>query len=344
MFRQDRTNPSTAVSSWKGRHDTSKAWPSTLVSSWLNGGLFGGAGGGAGYVAGAYTTGLQIDKFAFPTDVRDTLSATLTVAHSGGAGHSNSGVAGYVAAGLGTGGSTAITAQDQLLYATDSISVTTICSSTNGAPYFCAGASNSGVAGYVTNGAPDYTETVKFNYPTMTLSGILNVFPSPGPYIISACSNEPTAYYVMGGNVYSGGWSTIDTVQKLTYASDTAAAITATLGATRNSTTGMSDVGVAGYAAGGHVTSYSADLDTCDKLAYATESISYTTVLTADRAEMAGFANSGTAGYFAGGNGAVHKSTVIKYTFPSDTVADLGTGLSVAARAAQGFANESSLA
>ena len=44
MFRQDRTNPSTAVSNWRGRHDTPKAWPSTAVSSWLNGGLFGAAG------------------------------------------------------------------------------------------------------------------------------------------------------------------------------------------------------------------------------------------------------------------------------------------------------------
>ena len=43
MFRQDRTNPSTAVSNWRGRHESSKGWPSTAVSSWLNGGLFGGA-------------------------------------------------------------------------------------------------------------------------------------------------------------------------------------------------------------------------------------------------------------------------------------------------------------
>ena len=41
MFRQDRTNPSTAVSNWKGRRDTPKAWPSTAVSTWLNGGLYG---------------------------------------------------------------------------------------------------------------------------------------------------------------------------------------------------------------------------------------------------------------------------------------------------------------
>jgi len=44
VFRQDRTNPSTAVSTWKGRKDLPKANPSTAVSNWLNGGL---AGGGA---------------------------------------------------------------------------------------------------------------------------------------------------------------------------------------------------------------------------------------------------------------------------------------------------------
>jgi len=43
MLRQDRTSPSTAISNWRGRRDTKKAWPSTGVSTWLNGGLFGAA-------------------------------------------------------------------------------------------------------------------------------------------------------------------------------------------------------------------------------------------------------------------------------------------------------------
>ena len=43
-FNQYRTNPSQAVSKFKGRTDTPKAWPSTAVSQWLNGGLFGGGG------------------------------------------------------------------------------------------------------------------------------------------------------------------------------------------------------------------------------------------------------------------------------------------------------------
>jgi len=46
-FRQDRTNPSTAVSNWRGRSNTPKAWPSTRTSTWMNGGLFGAAASGA---------------------------------------------------------------------------------------------------------------------------------------------------------------------------------------------------------------------------------------------------------------------------------------------------------
>ncbi len=59
-FRQDRTNPSTAISNWKGRSNTPKAWPSTAVSTWTNGGLFGSnvpieATGGTKTTSGDYT-------------------------------------------------------------------------------------------------------------------------------------------------------------------------------------------------------------------------------------------------------------------------------------------------
>ena len=58
MFRQDRTNPSTAVSNWKGRKDSARAWVSTAISTWLNGNLFGGgivATGGTITTSGDYT-------------------------------------------------------------------------------------------------------------------------------------------------------------------------------------------------------------------------------------------------------------------------------------------------
>jgi hypothetical protein len=78
MFRQDRTNPSTAVSNWRGRHDSAKGWPSTAVSSWLNGGLFGSN------VWGYSTTGSPDDTVVDigGTDyriLRWTGSGTLTI-------------------------------------------------------------------------------------------------------------------------------------------------------------------------------------------------------------------------------------------------------------------------
>lgn len=57
-FRQDRTNPSSAVSNWHGRSETPKGWPSTRVSQWVNSGLF-GAGSGANTWFGIYSFNSQ---------------------------------------------------------------------------------------------------------------------------------------------------------------------------------------------------------------------------------------------------------------------------------------------
>lgn len=73
---QYRTNPSKAVSNFKGRWDSVFAWPSTAVSTWLNGGLF---GGGAWAVIDGGTevlyAGYHAEKF--------TSSGTLTVSAAG---------------------------------------------------------------------------------------------------------------------------------------------------------------------------------------------------------------------------------------------------------------------
>jgi hypothetical protein len=75
-INQHRTNPSKAISSFKGRWDSVFAWPSTAVSTWLNGGLFGGASWAAidGGTEVLYT-GYQAEKF--------TSSGTLTVSAAG---------------------------------------------------------------------------------------------------------------------------------------------------------------------------------------------------------------------------------------------------------------------
>jgi len=78
MFRQDRANPGTRVSQWKGRHDTAKGWPGSRVSSWLNGGLFGGAGAPAWWVGIATTTlGSDAASVTFAQDFSDYMDLVI---------------------------------------------------------------------------------------------------------------------------------------------------------------------------------------------------------------------------------------------------------------------------
>ena len=88
-FRQDRTNPSTAVSNWHGRSETPKGWPSTRVSTWMNGGLFGAGAGAAGFEkigstnAGGTTTvtftGIDSTKYQTYMVVWKTINTTTTL-------------------------------------------------------------------------------------------------------------------------------------------------------------------------------------------------------------------------------------------------------------------------
>ena len=72
---QYRTNPSQAVSNFKGRWDSVFAWPSTAVSTWHNGGLFGAAWATIDGGTEVLYTGYHAEKF--------TGSGTLTVSAPG---------------------------------------------------------------------------------------------------------------------------------------------------------------------------------------------------------------------------------------------------------------------
>jgi|TARA_Y100001949_G_scaffold110604_1_gene93538 hypothetical protein len=115
MFRQDRTNPSKAVSNWKGRLDSKQGHPSTAVSLWLNGGLFGGfkpieATGGT-YVSDFVYSGFSYRTHDFRSSGTFTITANpeeLTfdvLMYGGGGGH---GAAEY-RGGNGSGGVTVTT-------------------------------------------------------------------------------------------------------------------------------------------------------------------------------------------------------------------------------------------
>ena len=72
-FNQYRTNPSQAVSNFKGRSETPRAWPSTAVSTWTNGGLFGGAVTPqwellSSFNPTSYASGFEFDASAYNAD------------------------------------------------------------------------------------------------------------------------------------------------------------------------------------------------------------------------------------------------------------------------------------
>ena len=330
MFRQDRANPSTAVSNWNGRRDTAKGWPSTAVSSWLNGGLFSAGVAYAGFVAGGYNSGNKdfIDKFLFADDSRVTLAATLQRAKAQGSGMGNAGVAGYAA----WGGSNYI---DKLDYATDTTAE--FDSGINGGQNQAA--SNQGVAGYFA-----FANTIrKLDYSNDTVStesGNILVGSRSGPG--AALANSGTAYYLAGGNIIGTGYAT--TISKYTFAG-THSTVTATLSSARENLAGCADSGNFGYFGGGNLSGYS-NQSTVDKLTFSGDSVSTLgTGLSATNNYNTAFGNSGSAGYFAGGyNGSSIIATVDKFAFSNDARSTLGTGLSTAVYGSCGFANQGTLA
>ncbi len=113
MIRQDRTNPSTAVSNWKGRKDTARGWPSTGVSTWLNGGLFGSPLVATGGIITQYTdSGKTYRVHAFRGDGKFVVASGsadvdwLLVGGGGGTGVGGGGAGGVLGSLAGASGAT----------------------------------------------------------------------------------------------------------------------------------------------------------------------------------------------------------------------------------------------
>ena len=213
MFRQDRTNPSSAVSNWKGRKDTAKAWPSTAVSSWLNGGVFGGSGdaynayfvGGTNIADGyANTTG---DKLGLISETISAIAVGLTQGVAWTSGMNNNGVAGYTGCGYHSGGSYSGSwkTASKLVYASDTNST---LSDLPEAGYGVGSFTNSGVAGYVLGGSTSGTRRIgqKIVYLNDTSSSVApspSIFSTEGgvdsAYVGDGASNSGTAGYYAGG-------------------------------------------------------------------------------------------------------------------------------------------------
>jgi hypothetical protein len=113
----------------------------------------------------------------------------------------------------------------------------------------------------------------------------------------------------------------LNNIEKQTFPSDTATAVTATTTNNVETLSAFSDSGVAGYIMGGGDTN-STYFATVDKLTYSTETKSTLgTGLIGARIGLAGYADVGVAGYALGGQNQANapQTTVDKFAFPSDT-------------------------
>jgi hypothetical protein len=352
VLRQDRTNPSTAVSNWRGNRSTPKAWPSTAVSTWLNGGLFGAADinftNPAGYFTGGYGTGQldSVDHWSFPADVGTALTITLTGVGRNAYGFGNDGVAGYT--GLGQGTSTYMTTVDKLTYSVGAFAAlgTGLSVGCNGQ----AAMSNVAVAGYVAQGqtgSTTYVNTVdKFAYSDDSRTTLGTGLTNTASYAMGF-SNSGTAGYIGAGYRWSGGYTFYTTVNKFAFSDDSRSTLGTGLPTSQLfNPGGMADSGTAGYTLGGSTTAGNTNTAVVSKFAFSDDSRSTLgTGLSVVSRYGCAMADSGVAGYQALGNSYATGilSELDKFAFPSDSRSALTMVVDRNNRASA-FANCSALA
>jgi len=283
-----------------------------------------------GYFGGGYSTGIEstMDKVTYSTDTTAAVpGAALSVARNSLAATGNS-TAGY----FGGGGSSGYeSTMDKVTYASDT---------TAAVPGAALSDARSGLAatGNSTAGYFSGTTMDKVTYASDTTAAVPGANLSVARGGVAATGNS-TAGYFGGGTNSSLSPKIVSTMDKVTYASDTTAAVPgAALSGVRYvlAATGNSE---AGYFGGGFKTPPQFLYSTMDKLTYSTDT--RTTVpgaaLSAPRYSLAATGNS-EAGYFGGGVGPDPSSpfttkvaTVDKLTYSSETTAAVpGANLSVA--------------
>jgi len=197
--------------------------------------------GVGGYPSGGSLLGVKtarIDKIAFPAETKSTLAATLGVVTSQQAGHENQGVAGYTAGNVNTSGRE----HDKLAFPTET---TSVLAALPVGRRIAAGLSWRGTAGYIAGGrnpSTDTTAILKVVYPTETVSTLA------GTLTTTRTSTAPMENSYSGGGGYMGGGlvatTTVSSILKLSFATETGSTLAATLGAARGGPCGVSNSGV----------------------------------------------------------------------------------------------------
>jgi hypothetical protein len=342
MFRQDRTNPSTAVSNWRGRHESSKGWPSTAVSTWLNGGLFGVAVPFSAYFAGGLsgsTYGDWITRVDFPTDTFSILTATIGTGGRSLGSLSNNNTAGYM---FGGGEETGVSSQsdeiNKMLFDSETSSVLGVAMGT--AMEGMGSLANSPTSGYLSGGSVLGVGAVS----TVRVFTFSSDSYASDASALSAANNSQASFSNNGtAGYWAGGGSGIDTIDKTTFSDGSLATLSATLGAAVRNVGGTSNSGTAGYAYGG----YHLGWDNLNKLTYSTDANAVISLSTAlERYSITGASNSGTAAYWYGGVNSSHSkvNSILKTPYATDVTAALSATITIGATTnSSGFANCESL-
>jgi hypothetical protein len=263
-------------------------YPTYECSSFANSGTAGYfMGGTGGPSSNPYQT--AIFKIPFATDVRETISATLSQGTNEQAGMANSGTAGYGLGGQITGGPKTGRIE-KLAFSNDSRS--TLGSNLPTDIGDGAGFANSGTAGYHAGGVPGFgtsSTCYKVTFSNDSVSTVSNRM----TYDVQAAigfANSGTAGYSIGG-AGSAGFNTTGKVrQKLPFSNETWSALTFFLDVNAANGAGCSNNGIAGYLSGGQ------SVSTLVKMTFSTDTSSsaISAKLTGTLSQGASFANSGT--------------------------------------------------
>lgn len=328
MLRQDRTNPSTAVSNWRGRHDTQKAWPSTLVSNWTNGGLFGGGiapyngylMGGSSPTQGNYTvTG---ERLSFPNEIVSYIEVALSAGLTWTSGHSNNGVAGYTGAGYGGGSHADL---NKWVYATETkVNLTDLPD----ARYGVGTNGDTGNACWIigSSGSTMRDDADKITYSNDTRS-FHNNWLSHTTYVGDASENDGVAGYYAGGIRSTQS----DVIDKMLFSNESSSTLSATLSTASYYTRCTANKGGHMYIQPGNSAT-----TTVDKLQFSSETRgTLSSGLSSGRYYIGMFCDKDVA-FYAGKAG--NTTNYDRWTTASDTRSVLSTG-SDRADGPSGFAN-----
>jgi len=317
VFRQDRTNPSSAVSNWKGRKDTAKAWPSTAVSSWLNGGLFGGGGSPyGGFMQKSYNYA-NMTMFMFALQTYQVITTAITTLGSNVCyGICNNQVAGYSVSGINKDDDPTYRSRRSWKVALPSnVSSEVGATVTQTEHQSGFGYANSGTAGYygsgITNAGAYTTSIEKFAFSSDTSTSTISPTVNVARYMVRGMAKSGDR------GLSAGGWGGVSApgtvVTSVIFSSDSGSTQTSLSTGTYGGAA-MSNGQVAGYFGAGYNLG-----SAIDKWDYASSFTHSTLSATLNHSGYsAGYSDTGNHGYWSN-SGQTSATSLLAYA--SETTA-----------------------